>query len=331
TDAIQQRVTGTVRTSETSGYFIDIFRSARKDGNDKKHEYLFHGQGAMTLLDLNEEPLLLTETDELSSVKGDLKGYDYFSEKYGTKHNEDFIARFNMPSFLGGKLNVNFWMEGNDGREVFSVKAPYSRAIREGTGPKDLYHKPLPTLVVRQNGEARTKPFVAVIDAFNESEGKSVERVGYFQPNNENQGFIGLKVKSKDGRYDLIFNDENPETLNRFKHGEIKGAYGVISKIGDKFHSMLLNNGTLFEHGSVKVEMKEKGDVLIQSTSDGIEIESSLPFTLTIPDKDFEFETGRLINSETGMEVNGKITTKENKRLATFELPALKRIKLQLR
>ncbi len=71
TDAIQQRVTGIIRTSKNSGYFIDIFRSARKDGLDKKHEYLFHGQGEMTIYNVDNEALLINETDELSSAKGD--------------------------------------------------------------------------------------------------------------------------------------------------------------------------------------------------------------------------------------------------------------------
>jgi len=330
TEAVQQRVTGTIRTSETSGYFIDIFRSARKDGKDKKHEYLFHGQGEMGIYDVNEEALLLAETDELSSAKGDLKGYDYFTEKYSTTHNEDFIAQFEMPLVTGEKLNVNLWMKGFEGREVFSVKAPYSRAIREGTGPRELYHKPLPTLVVRQNGEAYTKPFIATIDVFNESEGKSVERVEYFQSENENPGFIGIKVKSIDGRYDLILNDENPNAVNQFKHGEFKGGLGVISKISDDFHSMLLHNGTLFKHGKMKIEMKVKGDILIQNIRDGFEIESSEKFQLTVPIK--EDESGILESVENADKITfkGKVIKKENIKMATFKLPALKRVKLKL-
>lgn len=331
TDAIQQRVTGTIRTSKTSGYFIDIFRSARKDGMDKKHEYLFHGQGEMGVYDVSEEALLLAETDELSSAKGDLKGYDYFSEKYSTKHNKDFIAQFEMPSNSGEKINVNLWMKGFEDRKIFTVEAPYSRAIREGTGPEELYKKPIPTLVVRQNGEAKTKPFVAVIDAFNNSEGKSVERVAYFQPENENPGFVGLKVKSKNGRYDLIFNNENPTSESRFKHGFFKGGYGVISKTGKEFHAMLLQNGTIFEHGNIKIEMKEKGDVLISTTPNGFEIDSSAPFILTIPSNEFDFEAALLVNKEKGIELNGEIITKNNVRLANFKFPETKRVKMELK
>lgn len=331
TEAVQQRVTGTIRTGKTSGYFIDIFRSARKDGKDKKHEYLFHGQGELGLYDFHDTPLLLAETDELSSAKGDVKGYDYFTEKYSVKHDKGFIARFDMPSLLSENLQVNLWMRGVEGREVFAVKAPYSRAIREGTGPEELYKKPLPTLVVRQNGEARTKPFVAVIDAFNKSEKKSVERVKYFQPEKENNGFVGIMVKSKQGRYDIIFNDEDPEAQNQFKHGRFKGSFGVMSKKENKFHSMLLNHGTWFEHGNMTIKTDKKGTVLIRHFENEFQIESSCPFIFTIPAKEFNFEKAVLVNTKTGKEFIAEVSTNGNMRRATFNLPALNQVNFLLK
>jgi len=331
TDAIQQRVTGTIRTSETSGYFIDIFRSARKDGKDKKHEYLFHGQGNLEILDTSDEPLPLAETDELSSVKGDLKGYDYFTEKYGTKHNNDFIAHFEMPSVLNEQLHVNLWMKGSEGRDIFSVQAPYSRAIREGTGPEELYKEPIPTLIVRQSGEAKTKPFISVIDVFYESEQNSVERVAYFYPENKNPGFVGIKVKSKNDRYDIIFSDENPESHNQFKHGEFKGGYGVVSKIDSSFHAILLDNGTVFDHGNICIKMKDKGRVLVKAIAGGFEMESSLPFTFTMPAKEFDYETARLVNSGLEIDIKGKTIEKDSIKLVTFELPEINGVQLQLK
>ncbi|MBT6007102.1 MAG: hypothetical protein HOG79_15385, partial [Prolixibacteraceae bacterium] len=330
TDATQQRVTGTVRTSESSGYFIDIFRSERNDGKDKKHEYLFHGQGNVIILsDFDRKVIVTKETDELSSAKGDLKGYNYFKNKRGVKSNDNFIAHFGMPSLFGETLNVNFWMKGDVKRELFTVEAPYSRAINKESVPQELYHKSIPTLVVRQFGEARTKPFVAVIDAFNQSEGNSVKRVDYFQAENENTGFVGIKVQSANDRYDLIFNDENPESENHFVHGEIKGGFGIISKVGKEFQSMLLHNGTVFEHGNFRIELKKKGDVLIQVIPSGFEIKSSQPALFTIPVDEKNSEALKLISAQNKISLIGKIVQKENLRLVTFELPALNSIQFQ--
>jgi len=332
TDATQQRFTGTVRTSETSGYFIDIFRSSRNDGKDKKHEYLFHSQGEpIVLKDFTGNEIPTKESNELSSEKGDLAGYDYFKNKKAAKTDDNFIAQFKMPSMLGDMLHLNLCMQGNKEREIFSVEAPYSRAISNESGPEELYHKPLPTLVVRQNGEARTKPFVAIIDAFNESEGKSVTKVDYFSPENENTGFIGIKVQSVKDRYDLIFNDNNHDSENTFDHGEFKGTFGVISKVDTVFSSMLLNNGTLFEHGNMKIEIPGKpGDVLIKHTPDGFEIDSPQPFILTIPlDEKYNGELEAVIQDEKRL-FEGKVIQKDKIRLVTFELPALHHVKLEV-
>jgi len=333
TDATQQRFTGTVRTSETSGYFIDIFRSSRKDGNDKKHEYLFHSQGeAIVLNHFNGNEIPTNETNELSSEKGDLAGYDYFKNKRAAKTDDHFIAEFTMPSSLGEMLHLNLWMKGNQEREVFSVEAPYSRAISEESGPEELYHKPLPTLVVRQNGEARTKPFVSIIEAFNESEGKSVIKVDYFSPENENPGFVGIKVYSAKDRYDLIFNDHNNDSENIFDHGEFSGSFAVISKIGNEFNSMLLNNGTVFEHGNMRIEIQGKpGNVLIKQSQEGFEIDSPQPFILTIPIDDKDIGVMETIDLDEKKTFKGKVIQNDKIKMAIFELPALNREKLSLK
>jgi len=333
TDATQQRVSGTIRTSENSGYFIDIFRSARNDGNDKKHEYLFHSQGKpIVLTDFSGSEISTIETDELSSEKGDLAGYNYFKNKRVAKVGDNFIAHFKMPSILGEKLNVNFWMKGYSDREVFTVEAPYSRAINEKSVPEELYHKPLPTLVVRQKGEARTKPFVAIVDAFNQSEGQSVNNIEYFSPEKENPGFVGIHVQSKNNRHDFIYNDENPDSENNFNNRVFKGSVGCYSIIGKKLGSILLENGTLFDAGYFIIEIpKKRGSVFIKHISNGFEIDAEQPFILTIPVANDEKDKAvlRTVNTKEEQIFIGKLIQQEKINVAVFELPALNRIQLK--
>lgn len=333
TDATQHRVTGTVRTSETSGYFIDIFRSSRNDKKDKKHEYLFHGQGdEIVLTDFERNEIQTKETDELSSAKGDLKGYDYFKNKKETKFEENFIAQFKMPSVLDEILNVNLWMKGNEGRKIFTVEAPYSRAINRESVTEELYHKMLPTLAVRQDGEARSKPFVAIIDAFNRSEGQSVKKVSYFYPEKENPGFVGIHVQSENKRHDFIYNDENPESENKFNSGTFQGRIGIFSLEGKEFKSILLEDGTLFNAGYLIIDIPEKrGTVLIKQISNGFEIDAPQAFKLTIPwtaeqNKKAMLET---VNSNQKKTFTGKVIKLDKMYVAVFDLPALNRVQLK--
>jgi len=331
TDATQKRVLGTIRTSKTSGFFIDIFRSSRNDGNDKKHEYLFHSQGEpIVLTDFLGNKILTKETNELSSAKGDLVGYDYFKNKKETKFENNYIAKFKMLSILGENLNVNLWMKGYPDREIFTVDAPYSRAINKESVPKELYLKPLPTLVVRQNGEARTKPFVSIINTYNQSEKPSVKDIKYFSPENKNPGFVGIHIQSENNRQDFIYNDNNPKSENKFKSGAFKGSIGCYSIVDKKLVSILLDKGTLFDTKYLKIEIVEKqGTVFIKTIPDGFEIEAKQPFKLTIPVYKNKMVT--LIAETTNEEktFTSKVYKSGEIKVATFELPALNRVKLK--
>jgi hypothetical protein len=333
TNAVQQRVTGTIRTSENSGYFIDIFRSARKDGNDKKHEYLFHSQGnPIVLKDFSGNVISTKETNELSSEKGDLKGYDYFKNKKEAKVEKDFIAQFQMPSLLGEILNVNFWMKGFENRKIFTLDAPYSRAINQESVPEELYHKSLPTLVVRQDGEARTKPFVAIIDAFNQSEGQSVQEVQYFYPEKGNPGFVGVHVQSKNERHEFIYNDENPNAENTFKSGSFKGSFGCYTIVGKEFKSILLDKGTLFDAGYFIIEIPERpGTVFIKSIKNGFEIDAKQSFKFTLPTLANENDkvTLETVNLKENTSFSGTVVTVGKMKVATFDLPELNWVKLK--
>lgn len=333
TDASQQRVTATVRTGEKTAYFIDIFRSSKNNGKDKKHEYLFHSQGEpIKLKDFNGNTISTEPTTELSSAKGDLVGYDYFENKRTVKTADNFISQFEMPNISGETLNVNLWMKGFEQRTVFTVDAPPSRALNTDNTPKSIYQKTMPTLVVRQNGEARNRPFVSIIDAYNKSEGESVKKVAYFSPENKNPGFIGIMIESISNRQDFIFNDENPSTENIFKSGKFKGRYGIISTQNNEFSSFLMHHSTVFERGLIRVEIPDAyGDVHIIKCKGGFEIEASHPFKLTTPvnDKNQQAVLKQISGTEEKV-FRGKIVQKDKTNVAVFELPALKRVQLKI-
>jgi hypothetical protein len=330
TDAIQQRLTGTIRTSESTGYFVDIFRSARKDGQDKKHEYLFHGQGeAIVLFDDQGNQLSTVPTDELASAKGDLVGYDYFSNKSVVDYADNFMAQFSMPSVLDENLKVNLWMKGQTGRKVFTVEAPYSRAINSESVPESLYHKPLPTLVVRQEGEANSRPFVSIIDAFNEGADINIEEVAYFSPKDGDPDFVGIQVHTSN-RIDFIYNAENGNKNHVFMDGYFQGTYGIVSYLGDNILNMLLGNGNKLAHGAWKIEASEaEGAILVMADEQGVQVDAQKAFKLTMPLSkktkkvflEYEMENKAYI-------IEGKIDKKH--KLVAFELPALIITKLKI-
>lgn len=330
TDAQQQRLTATIRTGKNSGYFVDIFRSARADGKDVKHEYLFHSQGApITLADNKGKPLSTAPTDELSSTHGDLVGYDYFTDKQAVSHGEDFVAQFQMPTFTESMLHLNLWMKSYPGRQVFTVMAPPSRAINSASVPKALYKQKLPTLLVRQPGEARNRPFVSIMEAFLSDEGQSIKKVVYFSPKIENPGCVGIAVHSHETQTDYLFNDENGEQVNAFDKHDFQGTFGVASYRKDAVQALFLGAGKLLKSGQWKMESKEENTVSVLIQAEGMFMEARHPFRLTLPLSNAYSEQITLVADTHAFP--GKIITLNSQRFAVFELPELEGLLLQFK
>lgn len=325
TGARQQRLTATVRTGETSGYFIDIFRSDRADGQDRKHEYFFHGQGApVKLIDPDGEVIKMRTTEELSSAKGDLVGYDYLSDKREVAFDQDFIARFEMPTPEGRQLGVDLWMKGYPERTVFTALAPPSRALAREATPKSLYKKPLPTLVVRQAGEARSRPFVSVIEAYDREAGPAVGRIAPFSADKESLGFVGLTISSEGGRTDYVFNDEGPGRKHTFGARAFKGSYGVISHLQEEVHALFLGYGELLASDGWMIQSKQENNrVLVQIEDGRVRVSAEAPFVLTVPLSESGAKGVKLVD-ELGKEIcKGKPDTAGGRHFARFELPAM--------
>jgi hypothetical protein len=330
TGAEQQRLLSIIRTGETTGYFVDIFRSRRKDGNDIKNEYLYHSQGhRLTVSDVKGNPLKLSVTDELSSTKGDLIGYDYFKDKQLIATPLPTLSKFAIQLGKGEDIGVNLWMNGGAGRKIFSVKAPVSRAV-SGSVPDTLLGKPLPTLIVRQDGEAWDRPFIAVIEPFKEKESSSVTKVSYF---GTGKSFTGIEINSKGGQKDLIFSGDGDESQYRSANQKFEGRYGVISHANNQVTSLLLGDGRLLQSDDWKIENSEpKNPISINILKGQLQVSSQKSFRLTIP---VPQQKGGIIVLKTASELapviyKGTILQGKDGKIAVFEMPALQDLKMTI-
>ena len=281
TDAHQERLTGMVRLDEKSSYVVDIFRSARNDGNDIKHEYLYHSIGqSFDVMTTAGQKLSLASTNELSSAAGDLAGYNYFENKKAVGFNNDFIARFHVNLLQQDDVTVDAWIKGFPDRTLFDVMSPVSNALVRGSVPDELLAKQLPTLIVRQKGEAWNRPFVAVYHPYTTTEGSSVKSVSYFGNSGD---FIGVAVQSP-SRTDYIFNSSSGEPEIAYRDMRFKGNYAVASETNGDLEVLFLGEGQYISMGkwgitsndtSTQATLNRNGDVY-HLTSSGI-------ITLTMP------------------------------------------------
>lgn len=316
TDANQERLTSTIRTGEKTGYIVDIFRSKRKDGNDLKNEYIFHGIGQrLDVMNAGGQPLSLHPVDDLSSNKGDLRGYDYYTNKQGVPYSNDFRARFNVNLSGQDSVRTGVWMQGYPERTVFSVMSPPSNALVKGSVPDELLKAPLPTLIVRQAGEAWTRPFVAVYEPYKVSENSSIQSVSYFGK----PGLNGILVNSLSGRHDYIFNCTGKEVLYNHQDMQFEGTYGIVSETNRQPVMLFLGEGTKIAKGKWEIAASDSTTqaCLVFSTPSSAKLKTTGKLVLTVPASKGQTVTATDLS---GKAVDGNWQPENN--TAVLELPA---------
>jgi hypothetical protein len=310
----QRRVMGIVKDTIEEGYYIDIFRSTQKEGNNIKNEYFFHNLGQnLELTATNGTPLDLKPTSKLAFGDGDLMAYDYMWDKKSIESNQNFKGKFSL--ILKDKtINMNLWMQGQAEREIFSVLSPKSTALSHGLLPDEMNNNPIPTLVVRQNGEAWSRPFVAVYEpALNNS--TNIQSVDYFGKNE----FVGIHVTNKSTKEDFIFSNTADNEKMDFNQFSVMGTYAIISKKADDF-TLFLGNGKNISNGNYTLDLgNEVASAVLKSENGLLYFSSDAALTLSVV-VEGKINSG-ILTDAAGTKYNGIYNKKE--KTLSFKLPAL--------
>ena len=219
TQAEQQRTTAVVKTSDKGGFYIDVFRSRKKDGGDKTHDYFYHNLGqTMTVEDAKtDKPLYLKPTDELAFAGGHLYAYSYIYNKVSAEMQNSIKAQFTtkiedakIVEAMDGQheITMTMWMKADENRTIFKALSPANLEYeRMPNQPYCIEKQPVLTFVARQKGEAWNHPFVCVYEPSSDTEPGDIASVDYFTPSE--QGAVGIIVKLKDGTEQRIVCSEN--------------------------------------------------------------------------------------------------------------------------
>ena len=166
-----------IRTGPKSGFYFDVFRSRASESADSFHDYLYHNIGqSLSVADASGAALPLSPSNLLTSQSGYLKGYNYFKNERSLDYTGDFHATFGADISHGPRRMMSFWMTGQKDRHVFAVDAPANHAVREFL-PAAFSDMPMPTVIVRQNGDAWRRPFIAIYEPYLESDGPMIQSI----------------------------------------------------------------------------------------------------------------------------------------------------------
>lgn len=276
----QRRFLSIVSTGETSGYYVDIFRSKKQRQGDKFHDYFYHNLGLeLAINDAKGNELNLQPNEEMAFAGGHLFALDYMWDKRSTSTDEDYEAIWKMPRPDSNHVYMHLWMKGYPEREIFSIKAPPAKSFRGNGGlPYNPSEVPYLTIAARQHGEAWNRPFVSVFEPYTADEGRSIDKIESFHVEDVSDDFVGLDVKSKSGQIDFIFSSLKEEKA-RYKDMVALATYAVVSENGEDF-TLFLGHGKLLQGKGFIIESEVATNAVLKYRDGKYYVHTEAPITI---------------------------------------------------
>ena len=293
----QQRTLSTIRTSATTAYYLDIFRS-KSVGANNFHDYIYHNIGDDTRLinANNNQVITVTNTNRYQNDVGD----EYQSPGWRTFEQTKSTPATLQPIKVRFDLNttnryMHMLLPGG-------VRREYTKAVGPGTyealnGYED---KKTQIIAIRQDGEAWNKPYVSIFEPSKNANG-SVQSVENLTTGSK---IVGAKVVSVVGGKtitDYIISNENASDTYTSTNPAItfKGRFAVV-RVEDTQTTLYIGEGTslVYESNTLTADAKKRGlkvisgnqapTVAITSPADNAvyEVGQEILFTATASDAD---------------------------------------------
>ncbi|WP_218944455.1 heparinase II/III domain-containing protein [Maribacter luteus] len=321
----QQRFSAIIKTNADKAYVVDVFRSRKQNGGKQKHEYIYRNIGqTLDVQDIGSNGLEFQKTNDLSSEHGDLKGYDFFSDKRKASTSKDVNAVFTLKEDDKPNNVMKLWIKGSENQTIYKVKSPNSNALSEGTAPKSILQDSLQTLIVKRDEAAWTNPFSVVFNPYVEGEANTVENVSFSALKDyPHTQIIDVSLSDK------ITSDRIVVNASELDIAKTDGMYqkGLLSIIRTS-----KNDGTLefmFLSGVSKMDYKDwtiiaSGDpftLSIEKVGEGYEVQNNKPVTINLPYKQGDkratisiYEDGRTVATKNA------VLNRNNSNLQYFKL-----------
>ncbi|WP_372772956.1 hypothetical protein [Mangrovibacterium sp.] len=241
----KRRLVAMIRTSETTGYYVDIFRSNQAD-----NDYLHHNLGDETrVVGENDNPLVLNPVAEIANHHH--KAYSFFQNLKKIDYNKDFTVSWKINK-VSPALNTDMWMMGQDNREIYLMDAPPT-TLRTDVTPGMVNKSPqtTPTMIVRQlNNNAQDNPYVAVFEAYADGEKaiRKIEKVA------GSEKFVCIEVDSDGYGNQLIMNAIDDKLYEPSDDTAFKGTFGIASEKDGAVEYLYLGSGKLIRLGNYSIE-----------------------------------------------------------------------------
>jgi autotransporter-associated beta strand protein len=256
-EGTQQRTLAIVRTSSTTGYYVDVFRSKSTVTNrtattlngpvtNQYHDYIYRNIGE-TAVDLRADGVTLPLVSQANRFQNDIgdaneqPGWRYFANTTVSYPTTSAMKAQFVATVGGTPRYMDMHMPAVASREYAKVDSP---PIEDAPGPYNS--RAAPTLVIRQIGEAWNKAFATVYEPHFGSSGGTVQNVTQLLRSGI---VVGVKVESTVGMKNMVHyilsNPAAGETFTDATAGiSFTGRFGIAADNGDGTTTLYLGDGS---------------------------------------------------------------------------------------
>jgi hypothetical protein len=262
-----------IRTSDSTGYYVDIFRSDNGVSND----YLYHNIGDSVLFYAETGELLKTNESSYPKTENDYPGFRFFTDVRKLEKNKgNLVARFPVKN-SNGTAYLQALIAGAGNRDYYTAYSPKTK-----TAGRDYYNKPLPLFTIHTEGEAQTTPFTVVYEPFRMENGNNVLKMETSNTINKKSSI--LKVFNRDSSMQIIYQSDEPSILVTQDNETFAGYFGVAGYSFGKLTSLYLGKGSQIAIDGYSIRMaNDFGSAYLGSKDGNFSISCDQEITLSIP------------------------------------------------
>jgi hypothetical protein len=267
-----------VRTSDKSGYYVDIFRS----DNPERNDYVYHNIGdELTLLNSKREAVPVVPVEKYPVVGKDNPGFRYFSNvKKAENRNENLIALFTGKNENSEPVFMQVLVPGKEGRTYYRANSLHTK-----TAGRQYSNTDPPVFTMVDNGESSSKPFISVFEPYGGTKNDyTVERISS-ETRNDGKEFTALTVFNRDNTRQVILQSVNPEKSFTSENGTFTGALGIAGYRGEVLTSLYLGEGKEITCGGYSLKTSEKGSASITIKDNELTISCNQSTIVGVPVK----------------------------------------------
>ena len=312
TNTNQSRTLALIRTSATSGYYVDIFRSDNATCND----YVYHNIGDdVTFLDSRRQPLK-TVADSYPRTEKDYPGFRFYTDvEKLADYQENTTALFSIQDEQSKDLFLQVMLPAMHGATYYKAKS-----LKTKTSGKFYHDSPVPLFTIHANAEARTKPFVAVFEPYQGEKGYTVGKIA-LEKTTDPGIFTALTIFNTNNTYQEIYQSTDPGKPYNSKSGTIHGFFGVASVQTVpivQLVSLYLGNGQeITSHGYSLKSKTLNGSANLSISGKILAVSCNQITEIGIP-----AASVKKVSLEIGDQISELKTTRKGNQLV-FEVPAL--------